>query len=100
LQTSRNSHYGGGQRFYFFRDWFYPIYQNHSGIATFNRYFDLLAKYFPKREITVGGGESACFGAAILSPHALSPCWRWGVGVLWGSDLVPARARATPSATA
>ncbi|MBS1718901.1 MAG: hypothetical protein JST35_00470 [Armatimonadetes bacterium] len=59
LQTSRNSHYGGGQRFYFFRDWFYPIYQNHGGIETFNRYFDLLAKYFPKREITVGGGAKA-----------------------------------------
>lgn len=59
LQTSQNTHYGGGKRYFFFRDWFYPIYSQHGGIATFDRYFMLLSRYFPKKEITVGGGAKA-----------------------------------------
>lgn len=31
-----------------FRNWFYPIYNEHGGTATLNKFFDLLAKNFPK----------------------------------------------------
>jgi hypothetical protein len=31
-----------------FRNWFYPIYSQHGGTATLNRFFTLLAQYFPK----------------------------------------------------
>jgi hypothetical protein len=33
---------------YWFRDWFYPIYNNHGGSAALNSFFHLLSKYFPK----------------------------------------------------
>jgi hypothetical protein len=33
---------------HWFRDWFYPIYKNYGGAAVLNRYFVLLAQYFPK----------------------------------------------------
>ena len=59
MQISRNSHYGGGDRYYFFRDWFYPIYSQHGGIKTFDRYFTLLSKHFPKKDVTVADGEKA-----------------------------------------
>ncbi len=59
MQTSRNSHYGGGDRYYFFRDWFHPIYAQHGGVQVFDRYFTLLSKHFPKKQIKVGGGAKA-----------------------------------------
>jgi len=36
---------------HWFRDWFFPIYDQHGGTATLNRYFDLLAANFPKRAL-------------------------------------------------
>ncbi|WP_224366439.1 hypothetical protein [Hyalangium versicolor] len=33
---------------HWFRDWFYPIYSRYGGSAVLNRYFVLLAQYFPK----------------------------------------------------
>ncbi|MFY0255247.1 hypothetical protein ACDQ55_14960 [Chitinophaga sp. 30R24] len=33
---------------YWFRDWFYPVYHNYGGAATLNKFFSLLAQYFPK----------------------------------------------------
>lgn len=33
---------------YWFRDWFYPIYSQYGQSAVLNRYFELLAQYFPK----------------------------------------------------
>lgn len=33
---------------HWFRDWFYPIYHNYGGTQTLNRFFTLLAQYFPK----------------------------------------------------
>ncbi|WP_239013985.1 hypothetical protein [Archangium violaceum] len=33
---------------HWFRDWFYPIYKNHGGASVLNRFFVLLAQYFPK----------------------------------------------------
>lgn len=33
---------------YWFRDWFYPIYQNHGKTKVLVEYFRLVAKYFPK----------------------------------------------------
>lgn len=33
---------------YWFRDWFYPIYSQYGGNKVLNRYFELLAQYFPK----------------------------------------------------
>lgn len=59
MQTSQNSHYGGGKKYYFFRDWFYPIYAKHGGIKLFDRYFTLLSKHFPKHDIPVADGKVA-----------------------------------------
>ena len=59
LQTSQNSHYGGEERYYFFRDWFYPIYEQYGGAGVFDRYFTLLSEYFPKKNITVKDGQPA-----------------------------------------
>ena len=33
---------------HWFRDWFYPIYSKYGGSAVLNRYFVLVAQYFPK----------------------------------------------------
>ena len=33
---------------YWFRDWFYPIYHNYGGTQVLNRFFQMLAQYFPK----------------------------------------------------
>jgi hypothetical protein len=33
---------------HWFRDWFYPIYNSYGGTAVLNRFFTLLAQYFPK----------------------------------------------------
>lgn len=33
---------------YWFRDWFYPIYDQYGGNQVLNRYFKLLAEHFPK----------------------------------------------------
>ncbi|MBO9204967.1 MULTISPECIES: T9SS type A sorting domain-containing protein [Niastella] len=33
---------------HWFRDWFYPIYHNYGGTQVLNRFFTLLAQYFPK----------------------------------------------------
>lgn len=59
MQTSRNSHYAGKDKFYFYRDWFFPIYDQHGGAQVFDRYFTLLSKHFPKKEIEVADGAKA-----------------------------------------
>jgi hypothetical protein len=46
-------------QYYTFRDWFYPIYSQYGGTAVLNRYFTLLSQCFPKKTITVGGGQTA-----------------------------------------
>jgi hypothetical protein len=33
---------------HWFRDWFYPIYNNYGGTQVLNRFFTTLAQYFPK----------------------------------------------------
>ncbi|WP_205510719.1 T9SS type A sorting domain-containing protein [Longitalea arenae] len=33
---------------HWFRDWFYPIYNNYGGTQVLNRFFELLAQHFPK----------------------------------------------------
>jgi hypothetical protein len=33
---------------YWFRDWFYPIYDQYEQAATLNKFFELLSLYFPK----------------------------------------------------
>ncbi len=59
MQTSTNGHFFGNGEYYFFRDWFYPIYKEYGGAAVFNRYFTLLSQCFPKMDIKVGGGQTA-----------------------------------------
>jgi len=59
MQSSLNSHYGGGKKYLFFRDWFHPIYAKYGGMKLFDRYFTLLSKHFPKHEITVAGEKKA-----------------------------------------
>ena len=33
---------------HWFKDWFFPLYSNYGGSAVLNKYFELLANYFPK----------------------------------------------------
>jgi len=33
---------------HWFRDWFYPIYSQHGGATVLNKFFELLAQYYPK----------------------------------------------------
>jgi len=39
---------------HWFRDWFYPIYNGFGGTATLNKFFTLLAQYFPKHTVSNG----------------------------------------------
>ncbi|MCC8408542.1 hypothetical protein LJ707_06340 [Mucilaginibacter sp. UR6-1] len=39
---------------HWYRDWFYPIYNDHGKTKTLNGFFTLLAKYFPKRTFNNG----------------------------------------------
>lgn len=39
---------------HWYRDWFYPIYNNYGNAAALNGFFTLLAKYFPKRTYNNG----------------------------------------------
>lgn len=39
---------------YWFRDWFYPIYQNYGGASALNKFFVLLAQHFPKTTFNNG----------------------------------------------
>lgn len=39
---------------HWFRDWFYPIYSRHGESTVLNKYFELLAEYFPKTENAIG----------------------------------------------
>lgn len=59
MQTSTGTHLGGGPRYYFFRDWFYPIYDQYGGAELFNTYFTLLSENLPLRPRNVPGNEEA-----------------------------------------
>jgi len=39
---------------HWFRDWFYPIYNGYGGKTTLNKFFTLLAQYFPKHTVSNG----------------------------------------------
>lgn len=39
---------------YWFKDWFFPIYQKHGQRVVLQRFFELLAANFPKRDIALG----------------------------------------------
>lgn len=39
---------------HWFRDWFYPVYNNYGKSATLNKFFSLLAQYFPKHTVSNG----------------------------------------------
>ncbi|SDG11045.1 hypothetical protein SAMN05421827_103255 [Pedobacter terrae] len=41
---------------YWFRDWFFPIYSQQGDASSLNKYFSLLAQYFPKQ--TVNNGQT------------------------------------------
>ncbi|MFL5747780.1 MAG: T9SS type A sorting domain-containing protein [Niastella sp.] len=63
---------------HWFRDWFYPIYHNYGGAQALNRFFTLLAQYFPKSGSTysrdMNWGEFIHFwsGAAGVSLKPLA----------------------------
>ncbi len=59
MQRNKGGHYGQGRDYYFFRDWFYPIYDQYGGADVLNKYFTLLSENFPKKDITVEYGETA-----------------------------------------
>lgn len=59
MQANTNGHFFGDGQYYFFRDWFYPIYKNYGGAAVFDRYFTLLSQCFPKLDTEVEGGRAA-----------------------------------------
>jgi hypothetical protein len=46
MQTKQDNFPVAGTQW--FRNWFYPIYNEHGGTATLNKFFELLAKNFPK----------------------------------------------------
>lgn len=58
---------------YWFRDWFMPIYERGDSSAALNRYFDLLAEYFPQhngdytRDLNLGEFVHFWSGAAQFS---------------------------------
>ena len=59
MQQNKGGHYGQGRDYYFFRDWFYPIYDQYGGAKVFDRYLTLLSENFPKKDITVKDGAPA-----------------------------------------
>ncbi len=58
---------------YWFRDWFYPIYDRADSSAALNRYFELLSQYFPQhngeytRDLNLGEFVHFWSGAAQFS---------------------------------
>ncbi|MGH8083636.1 MAG: hypothetical protein ACREP7_23875 [Lysobacter sp.] len=81
---------------YWFRDWFYPIYNQYGRSAVLNRYFELLAQYFPKngndysRDLNMGEFIHFWSGAAgvDLKPQATLA---FGWTSQYESQLVAAR---------
>ena len=59
ILVNTNTHLGGSEQFYFFRDWFYPIYEENGGVTVYNDYFTILSEHFYKRPIEVQNGEIA-----------------------------------------
>ncbi|PWV54292.1 putative secreted protein (Por secretion system target) [Chitinophaga sp. S165] len=61
---------------YWFKNWFYPIYDRADSSAALNRYFDLLAQYFPQhngeytRDLNLGEFVHFWSGAAQFSLEA------------------------------
>lgn len=61
---------------HWFRDWFYPIYDRADSSAALNRYFELLAQYFPQhngeytRDLNLGEFIHFWSGAAQFSLEA------------------------------
>lgn len=46
-----NTHRGGTEEHFFFRDWFYPLWEKEGNAAVFDRYFKLLSTYFRQQPI-------------------------------------------------
>lgn len=72
---------------YWFRDWFYPVYKHYGGGALLSKYFELLAKHYPrkdammweyKRDLNLGEFVHFFSGAAQvdLKSHA-ARAFRW-----------------------
>jgi hypothetical protein len=50
---------------YWFRDWFFPIYSQQGDAASLNKYFSLLAQYFPKETVNNGQGNITRFSRSM-----------------------------------
>jgi hypothetical protein len=59
MKDNTNGHFFGDEEYYFFRDWFYPIYSKYGGAKVFDKYFALLSQCFPKMDIEVANGKTA-----------------------------------------
>ena len=59
MLKNTNTHLGGTERFFFFRDWFYPLYQEFGGAEFYNTYFNILSENLYTRPRTVQNGEQA-----------------------------------------
>lgn len=73
---------------HWFRDWFFPIYDRADSSAALNRYFDLLAQYFPQhngeytRNLNLGEFVHFWSGAAQFSLEAQAD-----TAFGWSTDL-------------
>ncbi|WP_293306842.1 hypothetical protein [Pedobacter sp. UBA5917] len=50
---------------YWFRDWFFPIYSQQGDASALNKYFSLLAQYFPKETVNNGQGNITRFSRSM-----------------------------------
>ncbi len=83
---------------YWFRDWFYPVYSKYGGSAVLNRYFQLLAQYYPQSggnyATGMNWGEFVHFwsGAAGTDLKPLATL-AFGWNATWEAQLAQARSQ-------
>ncbi|MGL4610583.1 MAG: PKD domain-containing protein [Trueperaceae bacterium] len=79
IESNPNSNFIGVQA-YFFRDWFYPIYNQYGGVSVLDKYFTLLSQCFPKVDkADVPGGAKSY--ARRANPGEFLHFWSGAAGV-------------------
>ena len=53
----KDGHLGQLPEYYFFRDWFYPLYDQYGGVEFFQRYFTILSENYPTEGIFGKGDD-------------------------------------------
>ncbi|MGV9979999.1 hypothetical protein ACWDUH_20210 [Micromonospora wenchangensis] len=83
---------------YWFRDWFYPIYQNYGGKVVLNKFFQLLSQHFHQfdgvyaRDLNWGEFVHFWSGAAGVSLKPLATTAFGGWPTDWQAQFVQAQA--------